>query len=118
MHHMQSPKQVRDFGFNPASVIVNDDECVLDEATSSSVVSRLSQCPATFLSATVTIIDKDAYLQDKCLRQIHTFVMTLCPHVDGTLSDDMQCNSNFIAVALPVAKAFLKESELSNSYRS
>ena len=115
----QPPKQVRDFGFRTASETVSDDECVvLDEATSSSVVSSLSECSATFPSAAVAIIDKDKYLQDKRLSQVHKFVTTLCPNVDGILSEDMQCNSDFIAVAFPVAEAFLKYYELYNSYRA
>lgn len=42
----------------------------------------------------------------------------LCPNVDGILSEDMQCNSDFVAVAFPVAEAFLKYLELYNCYRA
>ena len=73
----QPPKQVRDFGFYSASGTVTNDECVLlDEATSSSVASSLSVCSATFPSAAVAIVDKDKYLQDKRLSQIHRYTAT------------------------------------------
>ena len=115
-----TPKQVRNFGFtvcNPSETeTVSDDKCVLlDEASSSSSQGKWS---VTFPSAAVAVIDRDRYLQDKHLSQIHKFVSVLCPNVDGILSEDMQCNSNFVAVAFPVAEAFLKYLELYNSYRA
>ena len=118
----QPSKKVRDFGFctvcNPSET-VSDDECVLmGEARSSSVAPNLGECSATFPSAAVAVIDRDKYLHDKRLSQIHKFVSTLCPNVNGILSEDMQCNSDFIAVAFPVAEAFLKYFELYNSYKA
>ena len=111
---------MRNFGFsvcNPSETeTVSDDKCVLlDEASSSSSQAKWS---VTFPSAAVAVIDRDRYLQDKHLSQIHKFVSVLCPNVDGILSEDMQCNSNFVAVAFPVAEAFLKYLELYNSYRA
>ena len=115
-------QQVRDYGFrtvcNPFQTVkaMSDDQ-IMEECSSTSASASLDVCSVVYPSAAVAITDEGRYVQDKHWCQVHKFVTVLCPTVaNDILSEDMLCNDDFMAVAYPVAEAFLSYLDLCNSY--
>ena len=90
---------------------------LMEECSSTSASASQEVCLVAYPSAAVAITDKGRYVQDKQRCQVHKIIIGLCPRVvNDILSEDMLCKDDFMAVAFPVAEAFLICLGLCNSY--